>query len=298
MINLNYHHLYYFYSVAKAGSIAKARETLLLSQPTISAQLKELSSQLSCRLFERQGRGLRLTEEGRFVLDYAESIFSLGDELRDSLRDRKPGGKVSVQLGVVSGTPRSFSHHLVEEALASRPGVHVQEVEGSLESLAKDLREHRLDLVLSDRPYSAAGHEQLTSVRVGSVPVVFAASPRLARGCGRTPADLARLPWILPSAPSRVYHQVLELVARWRIAPDVVAEVQDLEVARRLVLAGRGIAPLNAYTLAVSLPARQLVQVGPRRLGISEAAYLLAAKRRWSNPVAAALLKGFRLPSR
>ena len=85
MIPFNYHHLYYFYVIAKAGSIAKACETLLLSQPAISTQLKQLEKSLGSPLFERRKQRLFLTEQGRFVLDYAESIFEMGQELLGSL---------------------------------------------------------------------------------------------------------------------------------------------------------------------------------------------------------------------
>jgi LysR family transcriptional activator of nhaA len=296
MIHLNYHHLYYFHVVAKMGSIAKACESLLLSQPTISLQLKGLEAQLSCKLFERQGRGLRLTEDGRFVQDYAESIFRLGQELTDSLKDRKPGGKVSVQLGVVAGTPRAFSHSLVEGALSLSRSAHAEMHEGTLDALIKDLLEHRLDLVLSDRVYSGKGREGLRFELAGRAPIVFAANAQLAKRCGATPQSLARVPWILPSAPAQVYVDVVNLLARWRIQPLIVAEVSDVEVARRLALAGRGITPLNAYTVSVSMPRGKLVTVGPKRSGISEPVYLIAAKRRWMNPVAAELLETYRLP--
>lgn len=298
MIPLNYHHLYYFHVVAKSGSIAKARETLLLSQPTISLQLKELEAQLACRLFERHGRGLRLTEDGRVVQDYAESIFRLGQELRDYLRDRKPDGRLSVQIGVVSGTPRAFSHFLAEKALAASADAHLEMHEGPLDALVRDLREHRLDLVLSDRAFSGAGREELLTELVGRVPVVFVANARVARKCGSTPQGLVSAPWILPSAPAQVYQDVLGLMSRWRVRPEVVAEVSDVEVARRLALGGKGVAPLNAYSLAVSSPRGGLVRVGPADSGISEPVYLLAAKRRRQNPIAAELLRSFRLPKK
>lgn len=296
MIPLNYHHLYYFHVVATAGSIAKARDILLLSQPTISLQLKELESQLKCRLFERHGRGLRLTEDGRFVQDYAESIFKLGQELSDALRDRRPGGRISVQIGVVSGTPRAFSHLLIERALSAMRGSHVEMHEGPLDHLVKDLREHRLDLVLSDRVYDGKGREDLLSQPAGRVPIVFVANARLARRCGATPKSLASMPWIVPSAPAQVYQDVLAWMTQHGLQPDVVAEVSDVEVARRLALAGRGVAPLNSYTVSVSVPKGKLVRVGPADSGIEEPLYMLVAKRRWHNPVAAELLKSFKLP--
>ncbi|HZY05282.1 MAG TPA: LysR family transcriptional regulator, partial [Anaeromyxobacteraceae bacterium] len=83
---LNYHHLYYFWTVARAGSIARASEELRLSQPTISNQLKTLEEALGHKLFERQGRRLVLTDVGRTALRYADDIFRTGRELQQSLK--------------------------------------------------------------------------------------------------------------------------------------------------------------------------------------------------------------------
>ena len=85
---LNYHHLLYFWTVAKAGSITAACEQLHLAQPTISAQLRDLENALGRKLFTRAGRHLVLTEAGRLVYRYADEIFSLGRELLDTLKDR------------------------------------------------------------------------------------------------------------------------------------------------------------------------------------------------------------------
>ncbi|MDD5657668.1 MAG: LysR family transcriptional regulator, partial [Elusimicrobia bacterium] len=98
MIPLNYHHLYYFFVVAREGSVAKAKEKLLLSQPTISAQIKELEEYLGHPLFERRKQRLHLTEDGRMALDYAERIFDLGEELKDVLSDRPPHARLRAQI--------------------------------------------------------------------------------------------------------------------------------------------------------------------------------------------------------
>src|SRR5512138_3037363 len=71
---LNYHHLLYFWTVARAGTIARAGQELRLSQPTISNQLKVLEASLGHKLFERQGRRLALTDVGRTALRYADDI--------------------------------------------------------------------------------------------------------------------------------------------------------------------------------------------------------------------------------
>src|SRR5579864_6055464 len=149
MIPFNYHHLYYFYVTAKSGSIAKACETLLLSQPAVSTQLKQLEKSLGSPLFERKKQRLYLTEQGRFVLDYAESIFEMGQELKDNLKGHPETTRVTVRVGILSGSPRAFGHALVECVLDRFSSAYVNVREGPLEKLLMELKEQRLDVLLT-----------------------------------------------------------------------------------------------------------------------------------------------------
>lgn len=295
MIPINYHHLYYFYTVAKEGSIVRAAEKLLLAQPTISGQLRELESQLGRPLFERKKQRLHLTEEGRFVLDYAQRIFDLGAEMSDALKDRPVQGRLRAQIGLVTGTPRAIALALVDHLFAAFPKAHLTVREGGQPYLEKELRAYRLDLILSDTPVSGDSAAEFISRLAGRLPVVLAASPALARRLGAMPRALNGAPMILPAQPSQVYHQVLELFGRWKVKPDVVAEVQDVELARRLAVAGRGVVPINRQTLTASRPAGGLVALRTKPLGVYEPVYLIARQRRWLNPLAERALDRFRL---
>ena len=295
MIPLNYHHLYYFYVVAKAGSIVKAKEKLLLAQPTISGQLRELETQLGRQLFERKKQRLYLTEEGRFVLDYAQRIFDLGTEMLDTLKDRPIEGRLRAQIGLVTGTPRAIAQALVDYLFTAFPKAHLTVREDDLADLEEDLRAYRLDLILSDTPVSGEADAEFISRLAGRVPVVLAAAPALARRLRPLPSALDDAPLILPAQPSQVYHQVLDLFARWKVKPDIVAEVQDVELARRLAVAGRGVVPLNQRTLNASHPSGGLVILKTKPLGVYEPVYLIARQRRWLNPLAERALDGFRL---
>lgn len=294
MIPLNYHHLYYFYVVAKEGSIAKAKERLLLAQPTISGQLKELEAQLGRPLFERRRQRLHLTEQGRFVLDYAERIFDLGTEMADALRDQPPEGRLRAQIGLVTGTPRAIAQALVDHLLDAFPKAHLTVRDDDLAGLEADLRAHRLDLILSDSPLSSEAGAELLSRSAGRVPVALAAAPALARRLRPLPGALDGAPFIIPAQPSQVFHQVRDLLARWKVKPDIVAEVQDQELARRLAVAGRGVVPLNRLSLKASVAAKELVELA-RPLGVHEPVYLIARQRRWLNPLAERALDRFRL---
>src|SRR6185295_15625250 len=77
---LNYHHLLYFWTVAKTGSITAAAKELRLAHPTISAQISTLENNVGHKLFRQVGRRLELTEMGQLTYRYANDIFSLGEE--------------------------------------------------------------------------------------------------------------------------------------------------------------------------------------------------------------------------
>ena len=295
MIPINYHHLYYFYTIARAGTISEASKTLLLAQSTLSAQLKLLEGALGGKLFERKRQRLLLTEKGRMVLGYAESIFEMGRELQDAIKDGPRSGRGAVQVGILNGTPRAFGHALIECLLKDPARPHVTVQEGSLGELAAGLGQQKLDVGLSDVSMRSQDQGALLNHLIGKIPVVLAAAPELAGRCKKVPADFDGAPFILPSLPSQVCHQVQEALAQRGIRPNVVAEVQDVELARRLALAGHGIAPMNEYTVASSLPAGRLkVIAASRGFGIHESIYLITRKRRWPNPIADRLVKNFR----
>lgn len=101
---------------------------------------------------------------------------------------------------------------------------------------------------------------------------------------------------ILPSLPSQIYHQVLDALESHKVKPRIFAEVQDIELARRLALSGRGIAVLNAYSVAVSIPKKSLVILPmSKELRIFESVYLITRQRKVSNPLVEHLVKKFKI---
>jgi len=261
----------------------------------LSAQLKQLEEALGRRLFDRKNQRLSLTEEGRLVLDYAESIFEMGKELQDAIRDRPRAGRVAIQVGILNGTPRAFGHALLECLLRDPALANVTTHEEDLASLTGGLKQHRLDVALSDISMAGQDQDELVNHFICRIPVVLAAAPAVAARCRKFPLDLAELPFILPSQPSQVFRQAQDALAARHITPRVLAEVQDVELARRLALAGHGVTPLNEYTVAASLPPGGLKVIeASRALGIYESVYLVTRKRKWPNPLVDRLVKSFR----
>src|SRR6476469_9616318 len=145
---LNYHHLLYFWTVARTGSIANASKELLLASPTISAQVSRLEHTLGEKLFARAGRRLVLTEAGRVVFRYAEDIFGLGRELMDTLKDRPTGRPLRVQIGVADEVTKIIAYRLLEPAMRLPQQVQIVCRDGAAERLLTDLATPTLDLVI------------------------------------------------------------------------------------------------------------------------------------------------------
>ncbi len=152
---LNYHHLLYFWTVAREGSVTRASQQLRLAQPTVSGQLKALEEALGEKLFERTGRRLVLTDVGRVVFRYADEIFSLGRELQDTLKGRPTGRPVRFTVGVADAVPKLVAYRLLLPALSLPEPVHVVCREDKPERLIAELAAHSLDLVISDGPLGA-----------------------------------------------------------------------------------------------------------------------------------------------
>ena len=162
---------------------------------------------------------------------------------------------------------------------------------------APGLREQKLDIVLSGASVLSQDREELSNHFVGKVPIVLAAAPHLARRCRKIPRDLDGAPFILPTALSQVYHQVQDALAQWKVRPKMVADIQDMELARYLALSGHGIVPLDACTVSAGPPGKRLKVIGPSHsLGVYESVYLVTRRRKWPHPLVGRLIKNFRLP--
>ena len=149
---INFHHLRYFWIVAKEGSLREAAEVLNVSQPSISAQISELEAALGETLFARRGRGRVLTEVGQIVYGYAEEIFTLGQELMNAVRGRSGGRLLRLQIGIADSLPKNATNRILEPVFALPDQIHVVCREGKLEDLLAQLVTHRLDAVLADEP--------------------------------------------------------------------------------------------------------------------------------------------------
>ena len=187
---LNYHHLLYFWTVAREGTIARASVELRLAQPTISGQIRALEDQLGEKLFQRSGRNLVLTDMGRVVYRYADDIFSIGRELIDTLRDRPTGRPMRFQVGVADEVTKIIAYRLLEPALRLPVPIQIVCRDGAPERLLTDLATHALDLVIADTPVSPSIKVKVFSHALGETPVTVFGT---AEAGGAAPQELPAL---------------------------------------------------------------------------------------------------------
>lgn len=238
---LNYHHLLYFWTVARAGSIAKAGEELHLAQPTISSQLKLLEESLGHKLFERQGRKLVLTDVGRTVMRYADEIFRLGNELKNVVSGMPTGQQLRLNVGVLDVIPKLVAEQLLKPALDAGPSLRISCREGPLPQLLASLALHELDVVLADAPSSEPVSVRSFNHLLGKSGVSFFAAGKLVQLKKDFPRSLNGAPMLLPSDESSVRRSLELWFERQGLRPLIAGDFDDSALLQAFGQRGHGV---------------------------------------------------------
>jgi LysR family transcriptional activator of nhaA len=281
---LNYRHLYYFWMVAKAGSLARAAEQLGLTPQTISAQLGLLEQAFGTVLFDIQGRKLVPTEAGRIALRYADEIFLLGEQLRESLRN--PGGEPVLRLtiGITDVVPKLVAHHLLEAVLHLPERVRLVCHEGKFENLLGDLAIHKLDVILADRPVAPGMNLRLYSHPLGEAELSFYATPALAEPYRADfPNRLDGAPFLLPGRNAAVRASLDQWFETHAIRPNIVGEFEDSALLDTFGAAGLGIFPAQTPLSADLARRYDAVLLGPIDK-VRDQFFAISADRRIRHP--------------
>lgn len=281
---LNYHHLFYFWKVAREGSISNACQELRLAQPTISGQLRLLENMLGQKLFIREGRGLALTEVGHLVFQYADEIFSLGKEMTEIVKGQQPGRPLRLVVGVTEVLPKFAAYRLLEPALKGDDPVRLICWEGKLDRLLTELVVHGLDVVLADAPLPTTLRVRAYSHLLAESGVSLLGVASLAKKYRlKFPKSLHDAPFLLPT-DNTVLRQSLE---QWfdaeKIRPLNVGEFEDSALMKAFGQAGCGI--FAVPTLIEGEIQRQYhVQLVGRVPSIREKFYAISMERKLKHP--------------
>jgi len=281
---LNYHHLLYFWTVAKEGSIARACEQLRLAQPTISGQLRLLEETLGEKLFARSGRGLKLTEVGQVVYRYADEIFGLGRELQDVLKGRPHGRPIKLTVGISDMVPKLIAYRILQPALAMTEPAQLICHEDSQERLLADLAEHRLDVVLSDSPITSVIRVKAFNHLLGTSGITLFGAPELAkRYQKRFPSSLAEAPFLVPIEGSALRRSLDQWFDTENVRPRFVGEFKDRALMKTFGQAGAGIFPAPT-AIEKEVKGRYQVSIVGRVDSVTERFYAISVERKLKNP--------------
>lgn len=291
---LNYHHLLYFWMVAREGTVTEAAKALRLAHPTVSGQIRRLEAVLGEQLFVRRGRRLVLTEQGRVAYRYADEIFSLGQEFLDTLKGRAKGRPLRVVVGVSDVLAKSIVHRMLEPVF-QLPSVRLECRESrSLDAFMGDLANHVVDVLLSDAPAGPGTPVQTYSHLLGDCGTSFFAAPRQARAWRRRfPSSLDDAPALLPGIDSTFRRALRDYFDAKGIQPRVVAELDDAALAMIFAEAGLGFVAAPDV-LEGEVCRRYGVEVVGRAQDVRQRFYAISMDRKIRNPAVAAICEGAR----
>jgi LysR family transcriptional activator of nhaA len=275
---LNFHHLFYFWRVAKLGHLTRAAQEVHTSQSALSAQIRQLEERLGEPLFAREGRRLVLTESGQLVFSYAEEIFGLGQEMVGRLQGRSQG-MTRLRVGSVATLSRNYQENLLRPLLAD-PAVVLTLESGQLDGLLARLLQHQLDVVLANETVPADPERPLHCEFLGSQPVsiVGPAGPWKKRRL-RMPEELDGVEIALPGPRHALRGRFDALCASAGVRPRLRAEVDDMAMMRLIARDSGWLALLPEVVVQDELRQGVLVAVGQTDQ-LREHFYAITAPRR------------------
>lgn len=283
MTALNYHHLRYFLAIAQAGTLTRAAERLNVSPSAVSVQVQALEAQLGHDLFERQGRGLVLTEAGRFVLERAEAIFDAGDELVSAVKGLDSAKRATVRIGAMATLSRNFQATFLQP-IVGRTDARIVIRSGSMRELLHLLDIHHIDILLTNTLPPRDETTAWTPHVIADQPISLVGRP-LGRG-RRTALKhlLEKEPLIVPTIENHIRGEFDAFAERLGVKPLIAAEVDDMAMVRLLAREGLGMAVAPPIVVRDELAAGDLREFGPLP-GLRETFYAITPTRRFPNPL-------------
>ncbi|MBI3230997.1 MAG: transcriptional activator NhaR [Burkholderiales bacterium] len=293
-LNINFHHLYYFWVVAHEGGVTRAAERLGVAVQTISTQLGLLEQSLGKSLMSLQGRRLVLTEAGRSALTYADQIFLLGEQMQEALAQEELGRTLRLTVGISDALPKAVAYNVLQAALAM-PGasqrLRLVCFEGQFESLLGDLALHKLDVLLTDRPYSGNA-----SVRAFSHPLaeyeisLFGTAELAAKYSENFPACLQGAPLLLPTRNTALRARLDQWLEANKVKAEIVGEFEDGALMKTFGARGLGLFPGPAVVDSDPDVQQQIVSVG-EMAGVREQCFAISNDRKIKHPAVEAILE-------
>ncbi|OIP31129.1 MAG: LysR family transcriptional regulator [Deltaproteobacteria bacterium CG2_30_63_29] len=286
---VNYHHLLYFWLVAREGSLARASAELHLAQSTVSKQLHQFEEGLGHVLFIKSGRRLVLTDSGQVAFRYAEEIFGLGREMLDTLRSRAVGKPLRVTVGIADAVPKLVAERVLGPILALPQPVRLICREDTPDRLLASLALHELDVILTDAPANPNVKVKAFNHLLGESEIGFFGHPNLvSRFQPGFPASLEGAPMLLPTEDTVLRRAIEQWLASVGVRPNIVGEFEDNALLKVFGTRGAGVFPAS-LAIAEEVEAQYAVKFIGKVPGVCERLYAVTIERRLQHPIVVAI---------
>lgn len=238
----------YFVHVAELGSFTRAAGLLRIAQPALSRQVRSLEVELRQNLFERNGRGVTLTDAGRLLLAHGRGILQQVERARQDLEEQRGGAAGRLALGLPPSLSRSATTGLVEAFRERFPKATLTVVEGLSTYMLEWLVQGRIDLAAVYNATPAAAIELQPVLQEALYLVSARGKGRTLVGRPATPAEVAAHELVIPSRPHAIRMRVETALAEAALKPNVGLEIESvpaiLDLVQRHPL--HAVLPLNA----------------------------------------------------
>ena len=285
MSHLNYNHLYYFWMVKKKGSVAKAAEALCLTPQTVTGQIRALEERLNGTLFNRVGRNLEASELGELVFRYADKMFNLSLEMLDILNYQKDEATL-FEVGIADALSKAMASRILLSVIPNDASMHLACYESTHESLIARLREHKLDMILSDCAGESLKYPEILSKKLGECGVSFFSAEGY---CDDFPACLEQGKLLIPGRRTSLGQQLYRWFNEQNLNVSILGEFDDAAMMKAFGFFKRGI------FVAPSIYKQDILSHGMILLGettdIKEEYHVMFAERMIQHPAVKCLLE-------
>ena len=241
MQRLNYQHLYYFWQVARVGSITKASEKLGLAQPTISGQIAIFENSIGTQLFKKSGRNIILTDKGKLVFNYAEDIFSLGQQLTHALTGQKTERTKRITIGVLKSIDELIISKIIAPLCNEKTNIKLITIDEKKELISSNMLINGFDFILSDIQPNISDRNKIYSTTLGISSLSIYATEELTRQYSEhTLWSLRTAPFILPSFNTHTRRLINNWLEEKSLVITLVAEIDDSSLTKSLASVGLG----------------------------------------------------------
>jgi LysR family transcriptional activator of nhaA len=286
---LNYHHLYYFWLLSQEGTFTKVADRLKIAQSAVSGQILQLEESLEISLLDRSNKRKPIfTEEGKKILEFANTIFEAGEELQHWARAGSNKKESTLKIGALSGLSRNFQFEFLKPILIN-PELKIEVTTGDQEKLVLMLKDHSLDLILSSHNVVSDGRITFFSHVLHSSPLIFVTSKYNKIKTNKLKEALATSRMYLPGKNFEARPELDSFLEKLKCPYQIAGEIEDIALLRILALKSNEIVAIPKMGVINDIASKDL-KILDSNVKIAQKFYAITREKRIPNSVISFLM--------